>query len=65
MITSQIIKTSLDELKNITRIDLAIFDVTGKMVVSTYDEELPEAGLVYDFAKSHADSQVIGLHHFL
>ena len=46
MITSQIIKTSLDELKNITRIDLAIFDVTGKMVVSTYDEELPEAGLV-------------------
>ena len=65
MITSQIIKTSLDELKNITRIDLAIFDVTGKMVVSTYDEELPEAGLVYDFAKSPADSQVIGLHHFL
>lgn len=65
MITSQIIKTSLDELKSITRIDLAVFDTAGRTIVSTYTEEMPDAAMVKDFALSPADSQVVGLHHFL
>lgn len=65
MITSQIIKTSLDELKSITRIDLAVFDTAGRTIVSTYTEEMPDAAMVNDFALSPADSQVVGLHHFL
>lgn len=65
MITSQIIKTSLEELKSITRVDFAVFDTMGKSVVSTYAEEMPETSIVHDFAASPADSQVIGIHHFL
>lgn len=65
MITSQIIKTSLEELKSITRIDFAVFDIAGKTIVSTYTEEMPETSVIQDFAASPADSQVIGLHHFL
>ncbi len=65
MITSHIIKKSIEELKNITRVELAVFDTEGRLVASTYDDEYPAGELLKDFAKSPADSQVIREHHFL
>ena len=35
MISSQIIKTSIEELKTISKIDMAVWDLEGKVVVAT------------------------------
>lgn len=65
MISNQIIQTSLDELRAITRVDLCVYDLTGDMMASTVDKMDISTELVRDFADSPADSQVIGIHHLL
>ena len=65
MISSQIIQTSLDELKTITKVDLAVYDLTGIMVASTMNQTDLTDELIIGFANSPADSQVIGMHHLL
>lgn len=64
MISSQIIQTSIDELKVITKVDLCVYDLTGRVAASTADIKL-SSDLVVGFAVSPADSQVIGNHHLL
>ena len=65
MISSQVIKTSIDELKSITKVDLCVLDLEGNTVASTFElNDLP-LNLVTEFADSPADSQVIGAHHLL
>lgn len=65
MITSQIIQTSIDELKAITKVDLRVCDLTGKSVASTASQTEIGVELIKSFAESPADSQVIGTHHLL
>ena len=65
MITSQIIQTSIDELKAITKVDLRVCDLTGKSVASTASQSEIGVELIKSFAESPADSQVIGTHHLL
>lgn len=65
MISAQIIKTSIDELKSITKIDLAVYDLNGTMEASTMEATDLTAELIAGFASSPADSQVIGAHHLL
>lgn len=65
MITGQIIQTSIDELKAITKVDLAVYDMTGILVASTMSQTEITADLIEGFANSPADSQVIGVHHLL
>ena len=65
MISAQIIKTSIDELKAITKTDLAVYDPTGNSVASTFDQSELTSELVRGFADSPADSQVISAHHLL
>lgn len=65
MITAQIIQTSIDELKAITKIDLAVYDLTGFPVATTAGQTDLEKQLITGFANSPADSQVIGTHHLL
>lgn len=65
MISSQIIQTSLDELKGITKVDLCVYDLTGEWVAGTMESLALQPGLLRDFAGSPADSQVIGAHHLL
>ncbi len=63
MVTSQVLQTAIDELRAITRIDLCIMDLEGKVIVTTFsDEDLP-MGAVKLFAESAADSQVIQGYH--
>ena len=65
MISTQIIKTSLDELKAITKTDLAVYDLEGCEAASTFEETDLTSELIKGFADSPADSQVIGAHHLL
>ena len=65
MITSQIIRTSIEELKTITRIDIGVYDTESKIVVSTFESTDLASSLIAGFLNSPADSQVIGEHHLL
>ena len=65
MITNQIIQTSIDELKTITKTDLYVYDLVGNLVAGTGEAAELKQSLIMDFANSPADSQVIGKHHLL
>lgn len=59
MISNQILQNTIDGLKGITRIDLCIIDVEGKVLAATFleAEEFVEPALT--FVESPADSQVV------
>lgn len=65
MISSQVIRTSIEELHAITKVDFAIFDLDGMTVASTFDTKSIAMEIVKDFAASPADSQVIETDHLL
>lgn len=65
MISSQIIQTSIDELKAITKVDLCVFDLNGSVVATTADMTDLDGEAVRGFVDSPADSQVIGAYHLL
>ena len=64
MISSQIIQKTIDELRTITRIDLCVLDIDGKVNSSTFPVENEDFGDVRAFADSMADSQVMKGYHF-
>ena len=64
MISSQIIQKTLDELRTITRIDLCVMDIDGKVNSTTFPVENEDFGDVRAFADSMADSQVMRGYHF-
>lgn len=65
MISSQIIQTSIDELRAITKVDLCVYDLNGSPVASTVSQVELSPSMISGFANSPADSQVIGIHHLL
>ena len=65
MISSQVIRSSIEELKSISKIDLSVWDLEGKVVAATFESEEITPELVAGFADSPADSQVMGTHHLM
>ena len=65
MISSQVIQTSIDELRAITKVDLCVFDLEGQEVAATFATEEVSKEMIDGFAASPADSQVIGVYHLL
>lgn len=65
MISSQVIRTSIEELHTITKVHLSVFDLDGMVVVSTFDTNDIQTGIITDFAASPADSQIMGADHLL
>lgn len=65
MITSQVIKTSIEELKAISKIDLGVCDLEGKVIAATFESDDISQEMISEFAASPADSQVIGAHHLM
>lgn len=65
MISSQIIKTSIEELKTITKVDISVCDPEGTTVAATCEAEPGQEEMVRSFAESPADSQVVGVNHLL
>lgn len=65
MISNQVIQTSIDELKAITKVDLCVIDMEGLTVASTFDNRGISQELVMNFVHSPADSQIVGGYHML
>lgn len=64
MISGQVIQTSIDELRAITRIDLCVSDLEGNVVASTMPEDDMQREAIQFFVNSAADSQVMQGYHF-
>lgn len=65
MISAQVIENCIEELRNITRVDLGVFDIDGTVVASSFENTDISVDLIRIFAESPADSQVIGMNHLL
>lgn len=59
MISNQILQTTIDGLKNITRVDLCVIDTEGKILASTFAEADRYVEPAVAFVDSPADSQVV------
>lgn len=65
MISTQVIANCIEELSIITKVNLAVFNLDGGQVASTFDNSDISDLLIRGFADSPADSQVIGRDHLL
>ena len=65
MISSRVIRSSIEELRAISKVDLCVWELEGKVVATTFDAEEITSALIEGFVQSPADSQVIGMHHLL
>ena len=65
MISSQVIRSSIEELKAISKVDLSVWDLEGKVVAATFESDEITPKLIAGFAESPADSQVMGAHHLM
>ena len=59
MISNQILQSNIEGLKEITRIDLCVCDVEGKVLASTFEHAEEYESSILAFVDSPADSQVI------
>ena len=64
LVTSQVLQKTLDELRNITRIDLCVMNTDGSTIVSTFSETEIKSDSLNAFVNSAADSQVVQGYHF-
>ncbi|MBP3460632.1 MAG: helix-turn-helix domain-containing protein [Lachnospiraceae bacterium] len=65
MLSTQIIQTCIDDLKNITKVELAIIDSAGLLIASTGNKKDFPLDAIDRFVASEAESQTIGEHHYL
>ena len=56
MISHQVIQSSLEELRGITRIDLCVLETDGSQVASTFDA----SGITLEMTRSFAQSPAEG-----
>ena len=64
MISNQILQNTIDGLKAITRVDLCIIDVEGKVLAATFPEAEQYVEAAQAFVESPADSQVVSGYQF-
>lgn len=64
MISNQVLQGTIDALKGIARVDIAVADIDGKVLASTFTEEQNTGDMVVAFANSQADSQAAGGYQF-
>ncbi|MBD5541817.1 MAG: PucR family transcriptional regulator [Lachnospiraceae bacterium] len=65
MLSTQIVQTCIDDLKTITKVELAVIDSTGMLIASTGEENNLSTEDIDRFIASKAESQTIGGHHYL
>ena len=65
MISNQILQNTMEGLKNISKVDMGVLDVEGKVLVSTFPESEIAGEEAAAFAQSPADSQTIKNYQFL
>ena len=59
MISNQVLQNTIEGLKEISRTDLCIMAVKGKVLASTFAEDVPVFVEVKAFAESQAESQLV------
>ncbi len=64
MISNQILQSTVEGIKAISRADLCVTDVEGKVLVSTFPETEIGTETIVSFAQSQADSQMMKNYHF-
>lgn len=64
MISNQVLQTTIDGLKNITRIDICVMDTEGKTFATTINNVEEYEDAVMAFVESPADSQVLQGYQF-
>ena len=64
MISNQILQSTIDGLKGITRIDICVMDTEGKVLASTIENAERYEDSVLAFVSSPADSQAISGYQF-
>ena len=64
MISNQVLQSTIDSLKGIARLDIAIADIDGKVLATTFIEDKDLSDMVVSFAASQADSQAAGGYQF-
>ena len=65
MLSNQIIQNCIEELRNITKVELAVYDLEGNKIVRTSREAEVEAELIRIFADSIADTQELDNKRFM
>ena len=64
MLSNHKLQVTLEEIKEISRIDLALYSDKGKLLASTYEEEGDMEEAIRFFADSMAESQMLSGCHF-
>ena len=64
MISNQVLQSTLDGLKVISRVDMCIMDTEGIVLATTFEEAENLRESAIEFEKSPADSQVISSYQF-
>lgn len=65
MVSSQVIKGCLEQLRIITKTEFCVQDTAGNPVALTEGAVLPDRNMVAGFAQSAVDSQIIGNSYYL
>ena len=60
MVSTQVIKGCLEQLRAITRIEFCVQDTAGRVIAQTEGAQAPEQALAVGFTQSAADSQIVG-----
>lgn len=64
MISNQVLQSTVDGIKSISRVDISIFDTEGKLLASTMNNVEVYENAVLTFVKSPADSQALSGYQF-
>ena len=64
MISNQILQTTIEGLKVISRIDLGVIDLEGNVLATTFPEAAQNGAAIAAFVDSPADSQVVQEYQF-
>ncbi len=64
MLSNHRIQMTLEEIKGISRIDMAVYNESGKLLAATFDQQENFETVVIDFTESVAESQTVSGFHF-
>lgn len=64
LLSNHKLQTTLSEIKEIARTDLALYNDKGRIIATTYEAEEDFSGAIVQFAESMAESQTINFYHF-
>ncbi len=64
MISNQILQSTIEGLRGISRVDFSVADMEGKILATTFQEQEIGSEEIVNFAQSQADSQVIRGYQF-